>query len=123
MPTVARRPVQSWPIDAIEGARGLLEREPRAGHTLRGRPRGLYSLRVGACRILYQLTDGEQTIRVVAIPHRSAAYDKDPRWASGGSGSSSRSTFHQRAEASLARAMTASLPYNPRRPKTQGVIR
>ena len=70
----------NWPlIDAIEDALGLLEREPRAGHALRGKLRGLYSLRVGAYRILYQLTDGEQTIRVVAIRHRSIAYGVDPR--------------------------------------------
>jgi mRNA interferase RelE/StbE len=69
-----------WPlIDAIEDALGLLERDPRAGHSLRGKLRGLYSLRVGAYRILYQLTDGEQTIRVAAIRHRAIAYRGDPR--------------------------------------------
>lgn len=70
----------SWPlIDAIEDALGLLEREPRAGHALRGKLRGLYSLRVGAYRILYQLTEGDQMIRVAAIRHRSIAYGVDPR--------------------------------------------
>jgi mRNA-degrading endonuclease RelE of RelBE toxin-antitoxin system len=69
-----------WPlIDAIEDALGLLEREPRAGHALRGKLRGLYSLRVGAYRILYQLTDGEQTVRVAAVRHRAIAYRGDPR--------------------------------------------
>jgi mRNA-degrading endonuclease RelE of RelBE toxin-antitoxin system len=62
----------NWPlIDAIEDALGLLEREPRAGHALQGGLRGLYSLRVGAYRILYQLTDDEQTVRVAAIRHRA----------------------------------------------------
>lgn len=70
----------NWPlIDAIEDALGLLEREPRAGHALRGRLRGLYSLRVGAYRIFYQLTEGDRTIRVAAIRHRSIAYGVDPR--------------------------------------------
>lgn len=70
----------SWPlIDAVEDALGLLEREPRGGYALRGRLRGLLSLRVGAYRILYQLTDGDKTVRVVAIRHRSAAYGSDPR--------------------------------------------
>jgi mRNA interferase RelE/StbE len=70
----------SWPlIDAIEDALGLLEREPQAGHVLRGRLRGLYSLRVGSYRILYQLTDGGQVVRVAAIRHRSIAYGSDPR--------------------------------------------
>jgi len=68
-----------WPlIDAIEDALGLLERGPRAGHILRGRLRGLRSLRVGTYRIIYQLTDTERTVRIVAIRHRSAAYRGDP---------------------------------------------
>jgi mRNA interferase RelE/StbE len=70
----------SWPlIDAIEEALGLLERDPFAGYALRGRLRGLYSLRVGAYRILYQLTDGGKTVRVAAIRHRSVSYSSDPR--------------------------------------------
>jgi mRNA interferase RelE/StbE len=69
-----------WPlIDAIEDALGLLEREPYAGHALRGKLRGLYSLRVGAYRILYQLTDSGRTVRVATIRHRAAAYGGDPR--------------------------------------------
>lgn len=64
-----------WPlIDAIEDALALLECDPLAGYPLRGKLRGLYSLRVGAYRILYQLTDGEKTVRVAAIRHRAAAY-------------------------------------------------
>jgi mRNA-degrading endonuclease RelE of RelBE toxin-antitoxin system len=70
----------NWPlIDAIEEALGLLEREPRAGHALRGKLRGLYSLRVGAYRVLYQLTDGEKTVRVAAIRHRATAHRAGPR--------------------------------------------
>ncbi|MFI5028764.1 MAG: type II toxin-antitoxin system RelE/ParE family toxin [Solirubrobacterales bacterium] len=69
-----------WPlIDAIEKALGVLEREPRAGHALRGKLRGLRSLRVGSYRVLYQLTDGGQTVRVAAIRHRSIAHRSDPR--------------------------------------------
>lgn len=69
-----------WPlIDAVEDALGLLEREPDSGHALRGRLRGLYSLRVGAYRIIYQLSESDQTVRVVAIRHRSIAYRTDPR--------------------------------------------
>jgi mRNA interferase RelE/StbE len=70
----------NWPqIDAIEDALGLLEREPHAGHALKGKLRGLYSLRVGVYRILYQLTDGEKTVRVATIRHRSVVYGSDPR--------------------------------------------
>ena len=70
----------NWPlIDAVEDALGLLEREPFAGHELRGRLRGLRSLRVGTYRIIYQLADDHQTVRIAAIRHRSIAYQTDPR--------------------------------------------
>lgn len=66
-------------IDAIEEALGVLEREPLAGHALRGRLHGLRSLRVGAYRIIYQLMDAGRTVRVATIRHRSSAYGNDPR--------------------------------------------
>lgn len=70
----------NWPlIDAVEDALGLLEREPGAGHELKGRLARLRSLRVGTYRIIHQLADGEQTVRIVAIRHRSIAYRIDPR--------------------------------------------
>jgi mRNA interferase RelE/StbE len=70
----------SWPlIDAVEDALGLLEREPHVGHELRGRLRGLRSLRVGTYRIIYRLDDDDQLVRVAAIRHRSIAYRTDPR--------------------------------------------
>lgn len=69
-----------WPlIDAIDEALGLLGREPHAGHELRGRLRGLRSLRVGAYRVIYQLVNADSTVRVAAIRHRSVAYVRDPR--------------------------------------------
>jgi mRNA-degrading endonuclease RelE of RelBE toxin-antitoxin system len=37
------------------------------------------SLRVGAYRIVHRLTDGDRTVRVAAIRHRSPAYERDPR--------------------------------------------
>jgi mRNA interferase RelE/StbE len=70
----------NWPlIDAVEDALGLLERDPHAGYALRGRLHGLRSLRVGTYRIIYQLADDEQTVRVAATRHRSIAYHTDPR--------------------------------------------
>jgi mRNA interferase RelE/StbE len=66
-------------IDAVEGALGLLERDPQIGYALRGRLHGLRSLRVGAYRIIYQLAGDDQTVRVAAIRHRSIAYRTDPR--------------------------------------------
>jgi mRNA interferase RelE/StbE len=69
-----------WPlVDAVEHALGLLEREPEAGHPLRGRLRGLRSLRVGAYRVIYQLSEDRQTVRVAAVRHRGIAYRTDPR--------------------------------------------
>ena len=69
-----------WPLsDADVEALGLLEREPEAGHTLRGRLRGLWSLRVGTYRIIYELDDGQRVVRVLAVRHRSVAYTTDPR--------------------------------------------
>lgn len=69
-----------WPlIDAVQEALALLQREPNAGYALRGRLRGLHSLRVGSYRIIYQLAEDEKTVRVAAIRHRSVACDSDPR--------------------------------------------
>jgi mRNA interferase RelE/StbE len=69
-----------WPlIDAVEQALALLQRDPLAGYPLRGRLRGLYSLRVGSYRIIYQLFASDSAVRVAAIRHRSVAYHTDPR--------------------------------------------
>lgn len=69
-----------WPlIDAVENALGLLQRDPHSGHVLRGRLHGLRSLRIGTYRIIYQLADNDQTVRVAAILHRSITYRTDPR--------------------------------------------
>lgn len=64
---------------AVVDALGELERDPRVGYQLRGRLRGLWSYRVGVYRIIYEFREEDQTIRVVAIRHRAAAYDTDPR--------------------------------------------
>jgi mRNA interferase RelE/StbE len=69
-----------WPlIDAVEDALGLLAREPATGYPLRGRLRGLRSLRVGSYRVVYLLSENGSIVRVVAIRHRSVAYPSDPR--------------------------------------------
>ncbi len=69
-----------WPLsDAVVEALGLLKREPEAGHLLRGRLRGLRSLRVGTYRIIYQVDDDQRLVRVLAVRHRSVAYSTDPR--------------------------------------------
>jgi mRNA interferase RelE/StbE len=69
-----------WPlIDAVQEALGLLERDPYAGYELRGRLRGLRSLRIGSYRVIYQVADEGRTVRVAAIRHRSTVYRDDPR--------------------------------------------
>ncbi len=65
--------------DAVVKALGLLEREAEAGHLLRGRLRGLRSLRVGTYRLIYQVDDDQRLVRVFAVHHRSVAYTTDPR--------------------------------------------
>jgi addiction module RelE/StbE family toxin len=66
-------------IDTVEEALSLLRHDPYAGHPLRGRLRGLNSLRVGSYRIIYQLANDDKIVRVAAIRHRSTAYETDPR--------------------------------------------
>ncbi|MGH3441102.1 MAG: type II toxin-antitoxin system RelE family toxin [Nitriliruptorales bacterium] len=61
-------------LEALAG----LERDPYAGHRLRGRLSGLWSYRVGVYRIIYEIKD-ETTVRVAAIRHRGQAYPTDPR--------------------------------------------
>ena len=64
--------------DAVLDALGVLEQDPEAGYTLRGRLAGLWSYRVGVYRVIYEIRD-PKTVRVVAIRHRGQAYDTDPR--------------------------------------------
>ena len=69
-----------WPLsDAVVEALGLLEREPEAGHALRGRLSGLRSLRVGVYRIIYELDEQKRVVRVLTIRHRAIVYKTDPR--------------------------------------------
>lgn len=69
-----------WPIsNAVVEALGLLERDSEAGHALQGRLRGLRSLRVGSYRIIYQIDNRKQVVRVLAVRHRAVAYRTDPR--------------------------------------------
>ncbi|MCA1841203.1 MAG: type II toxin-antitoxin system RelE/ParE family toxin [Actinobacteria bacterium] len=56
-----------------------LEYEPELGHELRGRLKGLRSIRVGAYRIIYELRERGRLVRVCAIRHRGEAYKTDPR--------------------------------------------
>ena len=64
--------------DAVLDAVTSLESEPRAGKQLRGRFEGLWSLRIGTYRVIYQIRDAGKTVRVVAVLHRRIAYRSDP---------------------------------------------
>jgi hypothetical protein len=127
----AREPLGlGWPlIDAIECALGLLEREPAAGHELRGRLRGLRSLRVGAYRVIYQLTDedGQSASRRSATARSSIAStraDSAPVRAKGRSateapaGTCSRSPASDRYERWV--TWTVCEPMPTRRPRLRG---
>lgn len=63
--------------DAVIDALGVLERDPTAGYTLRGRLTGLWSYPVGVYRIIYQFRD-DKTVRVVAIRHRAGPTTRSP---------------------------------------------
>lgn len=65
--------------DAALDALTLLESDPHAGHALRGRLRGVRSLRIGSFRILYTVHADATRVRVLAIRHRSIAHLTDPR--------------------------------------------
>ena len=69
-----------WPLaGAVDKALGLLERDPEEGKALRGRLRGLRSLRVGTYRVIYQPDERHRLVRVLAVRHRTVAYRTDPR--------------------------------------------
>lgn len=65
--------------EAVFDALPVVSGDPEAGRRLRGRFRGLWSLRVGAYRILYDVVDRGKTVRVLAVRHRAVAYRRRPR--------------------------------------------
>lgn len=68
-------PLDKAALDALT----MLESDPEAGSALRGRLRGVRSLRIGSFRLLYTIHDNAALVRVRAIRHRSVAYRSDPR--------------------------------------------
>ncbi|MDP8977378.1 MAG: type II toxin-antitoxin system RelE/ParE family toxin [Actinomycetota bacterium] len=64
--------------EAVLDSVAVLERNPEAGAPLRGRLKGLWSLRVGTYRIIYEIREDGAAVRVVAIRHRAQAYRSDP---------------------------------------------
>jgi len=65
--------------DAVRSALTLLEADPEVGAELRGRLRGLRSLRVGTYRLIYEVRKRGETVRLLSIRHRAVVYKADPR--------------------------------------------
>lgn len=52
-----------------------LSKNPKSGKPLKGRFKGIRSLRVGKYRILYDIQENHLIIVVIAIGHRKNVYD------------------------------------------------
>lgn len=76
----AKRHFEALPYDLqdpVLNALTDLEIDPeQAGKPLLGRLKGLWSVRVGACRIIYSIEGSRRSPKVIvrAIKHRSRAY-------------------------------------------------
>ena len=75
----AQRQLSKLPKDAqrrIAGAVELLKDNPRPPNAklLKGKLKGLYRVRTGGYRIIYQIRDKLLVICIVAIGHRSSIY-------------------------------------------------
>ena len=75
----ARRAIDRLPekialavLDYLVGP--LLENPQRVGKPLRGDLVGLHSARVGAYRIVYEISEINRTVRVIHIDHRADIY-------------------------------------------------
>ncbi len=58
----------------VEGLKELAE-EPYSGKQLKGKLKGLLSLRVGKYRILYQVQEEKLLIVVISLGHRKHVYE------------------------------------------------
>ena len=52
-----------------------LSKNPKSGKPLKGRFKGIRSLRVGEYRILYDIQESHLIIVVIAMGHRKSVYD------------------------------------------------
>jgi len=55
-----------------------LENQPHAGKKLHGDLRGNYSLRVGKIRIVYNVSEKDKTVYVIAVGPRKTIYEQRP---------------------------------------------
>ena len=58
----------------VDEALRLLAHNPYMGLPLRGKLRGLRSLRVGDWRVIYSVNEAEKTVVLRAVKHRRAVY-------------------------------------------------
>ncbi|HUZ86197.1 MAG TPA: type II toxin-antitoxin system RelE/ParE family toxin [Candidatus Baltobacterales bacterium] len=73
----ARKSVRRLPKEvnaAVVVALAALGSEPRAGKSLVGELRGLWSLRRGDYRVLYRINDETKRVEVARIRHRRDVY-------------------------------------------------
>ena len=63
----------------IVAAIDRLAETPHLGAVLKGDLRGLRRLRVGDCRVVYEVRDNELVVLVVRVAHRRDAYRRTPR--------------------------------------------
>lgn len=66
-------------VEAVLDTVTLLEGDAEAGKRLRGRLDGLWSLRIGSYRLVYEIRAKAKTVRIVAVLPRRIAYRSDPR--------------------------------------------
>jgi mRNA interferase RelE/StbE len=52
-----------------------ISENPRIGKPLKGKLRGLHSVRVGTHRVIYQILDEKRTVAAVAVGHRKTVYE------------------------------------------------
>ena len=53
-----------------------LKENPKLGKPLVGKLKGLWSLRIGKYRAVYEISNNEDTIFIIQIEHRKNIYDK-----------------------------------------------
>jgi len=54
---------------------GALAEKPRIGKPLKGKLKGLWSLRIGKYRIIYRINEADRIVEVVTIEHREVVYE------------------------------------------------
>lgn len=53
-----------------------LQENPGLGKPLKGKLRGLRSLRVGKYRIIYQVDEDSRVVRIITVGRREAIYER-----------------------------------------------